>query len=396
MIARHRKCSPYLLWIGGVVAPNSVLTRRAVSPAGNRWQLRMLEALDHSAFPTYVISYCPEPQWPSGAPFVMRHRDALPQGLTGELVGYVNLPLVKQRHLGHQIRAEVRQVVRRFGVPMATISYNFAPAAKSAALFARQKWSVPWACIVADATEQNVDERYGKHPYAQADGVVFLSWKAFEESTHPCRMHLDGGVSEIRGSDTDQTEDSNDPVQRVVYTGTLTKQGGVDPLIRAFARVRHPDARLVICGKGQNKTIDHATSRDQRIDFLGMVSEERLMQVQREASVFVNPRPPEYPQNAYNFPSKVLVYLSFGKPVVSTWTGGLDPAYQDVLLVGKADEAGLAEQIEKALAMKKQERLLLRARILDFLQTSRTWTKQAKRFKDWLLDAPANSVKKSV
>jgi len=117
------------------------------------------------------------------------------------------------------------------------------------------------------------------------------------------------------------------------------------------------------------------------------------MQVQREASVFVNPRPPHLPQNAYNFPSKVLVYLSFGKPIVSTWTGGLDPAYRDVLLVGEADEAGLAAQIDQALAMKREDWVALRDRMSNFLQTSRTWTKQATRFKYWLLNIPAHSVK---
>ena len=381
-----RKCSPYVLWVGAVLGQDSVIARPAASPAGNRWQVEMIEALECFAFPCRVISHRPEPRWPRGDLWVSRHDDTLPRRVHGQLVSYLNVPALKQLHVGRQIQSAMRRVVRRFGAPIATITYNLSPPLRASALYAKRTWNVPWVCVVADALERSLDESRGRHFYAKADGVAFLAWRVFERSRHPRRIHLDGGVSKIRCvEETAHTCDED--VQRVVYTGALTKWGGVDQLVRAFARVRNTKARLVICGKGRSDAVERAAKTDKRVDFLGMVPQERLMQVQSEASVFVNPRPTHLLENANNFPSKVLVYLSYGKPVVSTWTGGLDPAYRDVLLVAESDEASLARQIEQALAMKRDERMLLQTRIVDFIQTNRAWEKQATRFKMWLLDS---------
>jgi glycosyltransferase involved in cell wall biosynthesis len=118
---------------------------------------------------------------------------------------------------------------------------------------------------------------------------------------------------------------------------------------------------------------------------LGFVSEEKLISLSRQADIFVNPRPSSIPGNERNFPSKILEYLTFGKPVVSTWTPGLAPEYRDVLIVPDEENPQcLAQTIDRVFAWESQdlENNFFRTKL--FLETTRTWELQARRLLEWL------------
>ena len=72
---------------------------------------------------------------------------------------------------------------------------------------------------------------------------------------------------------------------------------------------------------------------DSRITFFGLVPENKLVDLCRKALIFVNPRPNNIPGNDMNFPSKLLEYLSYGKPVLSTWTPGISDDYKGIIEV---------------------------------------------------------------
>jgi glycosyltransferase involved in cell wall biosynthesis len=84
------------------------------------------------------------------------------------------------------------------------------------------------------------------------------------------------------------------------------------------------------------------------------------------------------------FPSKLLEYLPYGKPIVSTWTEGLSPEYRDLLLVpeGNAPEA-FAHLIDEALIYSRDEQLALQRRISGWASTH-TWKIQAERLSTWI------------
>jgi glycosyltransferase involved in cell wall biosynthesis len=57
-----------------------------------------------------------------------------------------------------------------------------------------------------------------------------------------------------------------------------------------------------------------------------------------------------------NFPSKVLDYMSYGRPIVSTQAPGLGPAFDDVLVFSEGDEPQqLAQAIDRVLGWSPSE-----------------------------------------
>jgi glycosyltransferase involved in cell wall biosynthesis len=161
--------------------------------------------------------------------------------------------------------------------------------------------------------------------------------------------------------------------------------GGVNFLLKAFELIRNPNIELWICGHGSNSNLDAALKKDFRIHFFGLVPESELVDISNKASVLVNPRPSNISGNAMNFPSKILEYLSYGKPVISTWTPGLSPEYRNVLeILNEETEECLAQAIEKVLSWSNDRRYENSQKIANFLLKEKTWEHQAHRLLDWM------------
>ena len=155
--------------------------------------------------------------------------------------------------------------------------------------------------------------------------------------------------------------------KRILYTGMLSKWGGVTLLIKAFAKMKDPSLELWICGYGNSSIIDKALRKDSRITFFGMVNETKLISIYQRASVFVNPRPNYVSGNDMNFPSKILEYMSYGKPIISTWTPGLSEEYRDFLEVPEQDTPlSLARTIEEVLGWCSKEILEREKKLNNF------------------------------
>ena len=164
----------------------------------------------------------------------------------------------------------------------------------------------------------------------------------------------------------------------------MTRSNGVELLADAFGDLSQRDVELWFCGKGRNARVEAAARRDARVKVLGAVTESRLTELSRTAYVFVNPRLSDVPGNAMLFPSKLLRYLAYGKPVVSTWTEGLAPEYRSILRI-PSDEtpAGLAASIDDVLGWDAERVEELRLRIGRFID-GRLWSVQAKRLVGWM------------
>lgn len=143
----------------------------------------------------------------------------------------------------------------------------------------------------------------------------------------------------------------------VLYTGTLDKRYGIIELMKAFSLVENKDALLWICGVGNAKDeVVMASEKDSRIRWLGHLSRDEVLKLQKEATLLVNPRAKEDEYVKYSFPSKTIEYMLSGTPVIMRRLEGIPNEYYKYVIV---DEIGtvesLADVMRKALAMDKAE-----------------------------------------
>lgn len=120
----------------------------------------------------------------------------------------------------------------------------------------------------------------------------------------------------------------------ILYTGALSTKYGIDTLLAAFVAIPNKEYRLIICGDGEAKElIKEKAIEDDRIKYLGKVSHLKVLKLQKEADLLVNPRTPEGEYTNYSFPSKTMEYLASGTPVLMYRLPGIPSEYFDYCYV---------------------------------------------------------------
>ncbi len=134
-----------------------------------------------------------------------------------------------------------------------------------------------------------------------------------------------------RGSD-EEKEVSKSEFKTVLYTGGLTEKYGVVNLVDAFMKIESPEYRLVICGTGDAVGyIQQMQKINDRIEYKGLVPNNEVLKLQKEATVLVNPRQNNEVFTRYSFPSKILEYMSSGTPVLCYKLDGIPDEYDEFL-----------------------------------------------------------------
>jgi glycosyltransferase involved in cell wall biosynthesis len=368
----------------------------AASPAGNRWQTGLLSALRALGRDIRIRGCTPQPAWPRGPLLARPHAGASADGLLDwSMQGYLNLPLAKLNTQYASLLRAVRRDVRREGAPSVTLSYNAGLPEAFTARWLQRELGVPWVCCVADfpivsqasigGLRRRLTARYARRQKAwleEARGRVYLSWAMYQEDPSPHRFYLEGGVKEVHDP-APRRRSGGPPV--LMFAGSLDRWTGVELLLDALPFLRAP-FELWICGRGAlAPRVEEAARRDPRIRFLGLVSREELDARMGQADVFVNPRPSSVDDNRYNFPSKLLDYLAWARPIVSTITPGIPPAYLEILTpVRDETPAGLAAALQGVLEQSPREHEETGERVREHVQSKLLWSAQARKLWAWL------------
>lgn len=184
---------------------------------------------------------------------------------------------------------------------------------------------------------------------------------------------------------TDATNEGNNTFS-ILYTGTLAERYGILDLLLAFKTLDAPDARLWICGDGDARPhVEAMAQNEPRLHYFGQVPRARALELQRAASVLVNPRRPEGEFTKYSFPSKTMEYLASGKQVIMHWLPGIPSEYQEHLTIpATPDAAGLAQALHDVLAMSQEQRATSGAEARAFILASKSPEAQVARvLKHW-------------
>lgn len=103
----------------------------------------------------------------------------------------------------------------------------------------------------------------------------------------------------------------------MLYTGNINKRYGIMDAVNAFISLPNNDISFWICGFGDSEgAIKEIANRDKRVVYLGAVPRSKVLQLQREAYLLINPRHSNEEFTKYSFPSKTMEYLASGTPTL--------------------------------------------------------------------------------
>lgn len=175
----------------------------------------------------------------------------------------------------------------------------------------------------------------------------------------------------------------------VMYSGNVTERYGVMHLVQAFEHLDDGYELWITGGGSAAEQVKACAAKDARIRYFGFLpTRQDLLELQKQASVFVNMRDPGEAASAYCFPSKLFEYMRSGKPVLSCRLEGIPEEYFRYLIEMKDFRAeGIAEAIRRVGAMTGEERADLGRRQFDFIAQNKNNVAQMQRVVDTLFGA---------
>lgn len=170
----------------------------------------------------------------------------------------------------------------------------------------------------------------------------------------------------------------------ILYTGTLAKAANISNLLCAFNKVSDPGAELWICGSGEmQEEIKAQAKKNPRIKYLGFQPKAKILQLQANAAVLVNPRTSEGEFTKYSFPSKTIEYMASGTPVVMHRLPGIPGEYSNYLIYAEDNSyQALAEALDRVLSWSQEQRKDFGEQAKIFVQEHKSPSSQAKKLLD--------------
>lgn len=359
-----------IVWLGSVFDENTLKQQENISPAGNKWQKNIIDSIINNNYEIHCFGHLAERIYPYGKLFISKKTGKKLFNNIG--ISYVNLPFIRNIMINFSILIKFISHLKSHSKPECVISYNIYDYNCVTALIIKKIYKIPWVILVADPKNDKTDEihYFAKH----ADKFVFLSWILYKNSFYKHKLHLDGGINEIK-----QISTSNQLESFILYSGKLAKHTGLHLLIDAYNEIIDPNFKLYISGNGNSKYLDNAVKFNLNIINKGFLTETELIHYSSNALILINPRLISHETNFSNFPSKILEYLSFCRPIISTKTPGISHDYESVInFIYSDNKEELKDKILEIISWSEEKRFENSQMIAEF-NTFKRWDYQAKK-----------------
>jgi glycosyltransferase involved in cell wall biosynthesis len=406
-----------LLFVGSVIKTEDCIKYIGSSVAGNKMQLGLIKALrnqlntDISIITEYPIASYPREN-------VLRIEGGtikLTDDIVAEKVPFINVFVFKQMtKIINALRLIRIWAKTNKNEEKVIICFNAFPDIALPALIVAKLMrikNIRTVSLLADLpidvvkrglisnVARKVEEFATKICIKRFDGLVVLNKNAITEFAPKSNyIVVDGGF------DKDDTPNSpcggqwnhlsEDEPLRVVFSGAVVKYNGIVNLIEAAKLVKNPRFRLEIYGNGELADYILQNSKvDDRIKYMGTVTNTEMIKIQQEAALLVNPRPVNDSVSRVTFPSKMIEYLLSGTPVVTTKLNGFTEDYLNHMFVFKSEtHHDMANTIDCILNADKKELIRKASSAREFILNNKNWDEQTKKVIDFLDDLKMKKV----
>lgn len=307
-----------ILWLGPIVDPEKQALNNTISPASNAWQLGFINGLTENEVEVTILSYLPDRVWPNGELWVKYPvNDTIESKYEIISVPYLNLFIIRDLWIPCALFLKI-MFFKELKKHHFFYSYNIPFRHQLIATLI--KFIYPrfkWISIIAD----DIAKGY-------PDYTVFLSCVYFDKFPKKNKIFLDGGVPVLN----DLNLESINSHKVLLYAGSLSKWTAIEEFCVYFDSIcSQLDIELHMYGKGNFDEINTLLKGNNKIKFFGFVSDNVLHEACKNAYAFVNPRPLSIVNGENNFPSKLLMYLSYNKPILSAKTLNVSKSYDSIL-----------------------------------------------------------------
>ena len=333
--------------------------------------------------------------WPKRSSwFHFKARKEILEGVSCTHVPFLNLTYYKQYSICNSLSNELNKWAKREHGDKLIIVYSLIyPYIKAAVNIKRNYPNTKICCIVLDLPEYFNDcnsllsnltskTREIYKLTSEIDSFVLLTKQMSDVLNTQERpwLLMEGIYKPV------DVEVQNKQTKTILYTGKLDSRFGLRDLVDSFLCISDKDARLWICGNGADQDyVEQATKIDPRITYYGVVRQDEVFKMQRQASILVNPRRPEGEYTKYSLPSKTMEYLASGTPTVMFHLPGMPNEYLPYIeIIDDKSPSGLKDSLEKMLACSQQELDEIGSKARDFIMRNKTADVQMKRFSQFI------------
>lgn len=349
------------------------------SAAVGDWFNGFTTALKAARVKNLCVYYEESSPWPSG-PILIASRKVGSQ----ILVGYINLPLLRYFSRFFSLFVTINKIRKKFGVSDTVVflcqKYRLSLSVTTiVAITFKQLFGIRCGAIIGDGLPPFYKFDYAlAHPFSVARRFGIRHW---EGGVYENTRLSDGSDVSKQASEL-LKKFQNEPRKIWFLTGGGPHTGiGLLPEILSNSFTR--DAVLVVSGD-----VDYAVKKLEKeyadnVVFTGFLSSVELNLICALAHGFINPRlVNNCPENQYNFPSKLLLFLRYEKPIICSVTAGISPEYEKFLTPIYDDDIDqYCSQITSITHASEDEYAHLCAKVSK-LARDKTWARSIQRFKE--------------
>lgn len=183
-------------------------------------------------------------------------------------------------------------------------------------------------------------------------GYVVLT-EQMKEALSPDKKFavLEGHVDSTIRPQPKPARAKNQP-RTLVYAGSIHRKYGIERLVQAFEQAQLPNAQLVIMGEGDYAQELAAKKDNPAISYLGKVPNREAVEIERRASLLINPRPTDEEFTKYSFPSKNMEYMASGTALLTTRLPGMPKEYDDYVFLFDGETVGeMAQTLQTVMSL---------------------------------------------
>lgn len=368
-----------IFFCGSILNNEGLSHYKGETPAASQWIRGFVGGLTQNRCEVTNISAVWDSLFPKGYLIPGKYK-YLDNNTKQILVRYLNIPVFKVSLVANALYKAIKKEIAKGNKPDVIFNYNTYPHYVSALKRIKQEYTdIKWINVVLDLDDPEADnwQQFIKDSDG-SDGAIFLSWWGYMNVPIKNKFHLDCGWS-------DQLPSYNEPSENIfIYAGKYAKFGGIDELIEVIKAYKNPEVKFYFFGKDKYSPLDQLEKEDSRVKQFGFVSDKLLDEYCKQATGFLSPREIDFQGTKMIFPSKILFYLKYRKPVISAMLPGLSPMYDEVLICPQTnDTEGWIESINKIVTMTSDDINKIRLKS-EMLLNSKSWVWQSLQLIDFI------------